>query len=153
LSLCCRALKGLLQLPVVACPQLSGDRARIESRVPDIEVAHRCEMPHRLAVRPHDFEHGLGSLGLAEVPLPRSHLEAGCETLDVPLERARQRLVEIVEVEDEVAFRRGEAAEIGEVRVAESWAESPDRGAGARSCAITTAAPRKKANGETSMRP
>jgi len=94
------------------------DVVRVEPRVPNVEVTHACESPHRLAVRPHDSKHGPGSLGLAEVALPRRHLETGCETLDVPLERARQGLVEIVEVEDQVALRRCEAAEIGEVRVA-----------------------------------
>jgi len=72
----------------------------------------------RPAVRPHDSDHGPGSRGVAEVALSCRDLEAGREALDIPLERARERLVEVVGVEDEVAFRRREAAEIGEVRVA-----------------------------------
>ena len=44
-------------------------------------------------------------------------LEAGTETLDVPLERSDARLVEIVDVEDQAPVRRGETTEIRQVRV------------------------------------
>ena len=44
--------------------------------------------------------------------------EARDEALDVPLERAGQRLVEVVDAEDHPAVRRRERAEVGEVRVA-----------------------------------
>ena len=44
--------------------------------------------------------------------------EARDEPLDVPLERARQRLVEVVDAEDEAPIRRGERAEVGQVGVA-----------------------------------
>ena len=49
--------------------------------------------------------------------LRRDH-HARRKPLEVPLERGRQRLVEIVDVEDHVALRRREAAEVHQVRVA-----------------------------------
>ena len=44
--------------------------------------------------------------------------DAGGEAGDVPLERSRDRLVEVVDVEHEVAFGRREAAEVEQVGVA-----------------------------------
>ena len=44
--------------------------------------------------------------------------DAGRESLDVPLPGSRQSFVEVVDVEEDVALRRGEAAEIHKVSVA-----------------------------------
>ncbi len=46
--------------------------------------------------------------------------DAGRESLDVPLPGSRQGFVEIVYIEEDVALRRGEAAEIHQVSVAAS---------------------------------
>ena len=46
------------------------------------------------------------------------HGEAGDEPLQIPLERARQRLVEVVHVEDEPPVGRRVGAEVRQVRVA-----------------------------------
>jgi hypothetical protein len=48
--------------------------------------------------------------------------------LDVPLERGGQRLVEVVDVEDQPPVRRGEHAEVQQVRVAAAL--HPDAGRG-----------------------
>ncbi len=53
-----------------------------------------------------------------EVAVAAGDLEARREPLHVPLERAGQRLVEVVEVEDERALGRGVAADVREVGVA-----------------------------------
>ena len=63
------------------------------------------------------------------------------------------RLVEVVDVEDELALSRPEDAEIRQMRVAAELGLKPDSGVPERSAAMIAAAPRKKANGETSMRP
>src|SRR5271157_6230925 len=43
---------------------------------------------------------------LAPNPLsPARHRQARCQPLDIPLERARQGLIEVVDVEDQVALR------------------------------------------------
>jgi hypothetical protein len=51
--------------------------------------------------------------------------QAGAQSLEVPFERRRQGLVEIVDVEHRPAFRRGEAAEIGQVTVAAALHHEP----------------------------
>jgi hypothetical protein len=52
---------------------------------------------------------------MAEVA--RRNLHACGQPLDIPLERPRKRLVEVVEVEHEVSLGRREAAEVEEVGV------------------------------------
>ena len=53
-----------------------------------------------------------------EAPVAPRDGEARDQPLHVPLERAGQRLVEVVHAEDEPAVRRGEDAEVRQVRVA-----------------------------------
>ena len=56
--------------------------------------------------------------------LGRDH-DAGRQSLQVPFERRRQRLVEIVDVEDDVALWRREAAEIHQVGIAAGLHSQP----------------------------
>ncbi len=86
-------------------------------RVPDLEVLHRSERVHGLAIRAHGLEHDHAPLLLREVELARGDREARRQALEVPLPRARRRLVEVVDVEDELPLRRAEHAEVGEVRI------------------------------------
>ena len=71
--------------------------------------------------------------------------EAGGQPLEVPLEGSRQRLVEVVDVEDRQSLGRRVGAEIGEVRVAAGSASSFIRVPAAKSsgdwvqpCSMTT---------------
>ena len=60
-----------------------------------------AKLSHRLAVGADSCDHGLRAFRLGEVPVAARDLEARSEPLHVPLERSGQRLVEVVEVEDE----------------------------------------------------
>ena len=73
---------------------------------------------------------------LVEAAIPARDREARREPLHVPLERARQRLVEVVDAEDQPAVGCGEDAEVGQVRVAAELRVQPVRGPAARSAAI-----------------
>ena len=77
----------------------------------------RAKAQHRGAVAlgrgQDDLAAGLGG----EPVVPSGHGKARGQPLDVPLERAGQGLVEVVDVEDQPPFRRGERAEVGQVRV------------------------------------
>ena len=55
---------------------------------------------------------------------------------------AGQRLVEVVDVEDDVALRRGEAAEVQQMRVAARLHAQPGCRGGRESAAISPAEPR-----------
>ena len=65
--------------------------------------------PGRVIVRQHDTPYWTIASGDGE---------AGHQPFDVPLERARQRLVEVVDAEDELPVRGGEDTEVGQMRVA-----------------------------------
>jgi hypothetical protein len=65
---------------------------------------------------------------LGEAVLARRDQKARRETLDVPLPRPLERLVEVVDVEHEAPLGRRKDAEVGEMRVATAL----DRQAGAR---------------------
>ena len=98
--------------------QLREPRLGVEARVPDFEVALRGEGAHRVPVGARGrLRHRPPPLA-ADAVFAGGDREAGGEPLDVPLPRPRQRLVEVVEVEDEAAVGRREDAEVGEVGVA-----------------------------------
>ena len=90
----------------------------VETRIPDVEVAHLGELTHRLAVVAHGAEDGGAGLRRREVAVTPRDLKTGGEALDVPLPRPRQGLVEVVDVHHQTAIGGGEGAEVREVGVA-----------------------------------
>ena len=99
-------------------PHRLDDCVRVEAGVPDVEVAHRGEPLHRLAVGRDRGGDDARSDRLVEPPAAGRDLEARGQALDVPLERPGMGLVEVVDVEHEVALGRGEPAEVDQVGVA-----------------------------------
>ena len=97
--------------------ELVADRGDVEARVPDMDVPHLRKPRHRLAVFAHGRLHDCTAGRTVEAAIPAGHRETGGESLHVPLERSRQRLVEVVEAEDEPPVRCGEDAEVREVRI------------------------------------
>ena len=88
-----------------------------------------------------------------ELPVAGGNHHAGGQALEVPFPGAREGLVEVVDVEHQRALGRGEEPEVGQVGIAADLGPQPERGVVARSEAMMRAAPRKKVNGETSIRP
>ena len=85
--------------------------------VPDVHGPHLGELGHRLPV---GGDAGAGCrtrVGRREAVVPPADHEARRHALHVVLERSRQRLVEVVQVEQQRALRRGEDAEVRQVRV------------------------------------
>ena len=111
-------LERLRILLVVLLLQLSFEPVGVEARIPDLDVPLPCEGTHCLAIGANDLEHGGATLGLPEAAISAGDLEARREAFEVPLERPGQRLVEVVDVEDEIPLGRGEAAEVRQVCVA-----------------------------------
>ena len=89
----------------------------IEAGVPGLQHVHVCELPHGLAVAAGAGDRGIASVVVRQLVGTRGEHERGNKPLDVPLPRRGECLVEIVDVEDQPAFRRGEAAEIHQVRI------------------------------------
>ena len=111
------ALEELSLLATRAWPQERGDRLDVDPGVPELQVRHPGEVPDRLAIRPRHRQIDRPSLLGVEAAIAAGHVEARDEPLDVPFERARQGLVEVVDAEHEPPIRRGERAEVREVRV------------------------------------
>ena len=94
------------------------DLGHVDVGVVDVEGAHVRVGMHALAIGSDRDVGGALALVLGEPTSPGGNDAARCQTLDVPLERASKRLVEVVHVEQQVALRRGEEAEVREVGVA-----------------------------------
>ena len=90
----------------------------VDTVVPDVQRMHRGVVGHMLAVGAHGFRRRLRRLAVEQPDMMGGDDDAGRQPLDVPLPRGRQGLVEIVDVEEDVALWRGEAAEIHEVSIA-----------------------------------
>src|SRR5215469_13844528 len=71
--------------------------AEIYLGVPDVQVVHAREYAHRRAVPAHRRQHDPPPVLAAEPVVPGRHLQAGGQPLDVPLPRAGQGLVEVVD--------------------------------------------------------
>ncbi|HEY1539894.1 MAG TPA: hypothetical protein VGF63_10890 [Solirubrobacteraceae bacterium] len=116
-----RLLQAALELPrsfdVDARGEQARDRVHVEARVPHLEVALSGERAHRLAVGGRRLTDGVRDLLGGELAVATGDAHARREPLDVPLPRSRERLVEVVDVEEELAFGRGERAEVRQVRV------------------------------------
>ncbi len=106
------------------------DRLDVQVRVPDVQEGLVRELAHRGAVAfgrgDSDLAAGLGG----EPVVPCGHGQARGQPLDVPLERPGQGLVEVVDVEDQVALRRGERAEVRQVGIPAQLHPQPRRGSG-----------------------
>ena len=94
------------------------DLLDVEARVPAVEHAHRRKSPHRAAIGGRRREVDVAPCPAVESPLAPGHREARGQALEIPLERAGKRLVEVVHPEHEAPIGRCEDAEVRQVGVA-----------------------------------
>ena len=101
----------------------------IDAIGPYIQRAHRGVIRHSFTVRAHGLRRRLRRRAVGQVDMMSGDDDAGREPLNVPLPGRRQGFVEIVDVEEDVALRRRETAEIHQVSVAAGlYAKSGRRG-------------------------
>ena len=86
--------------------------------VPDVDLGHGGVAPHPAAVGVDGRRHGGVGLGGLHRVLPGRHHQAGRQACHVPFERTGQRLVEVAQVEVEVALGRGPQPVVQDVGVA-----------------------------------
>ena len=86
--------------------------------VPDVHRGHLGELGHRDPVGAHRGQCGVASVGLAEAVVARRDREARRHPLQVVLERTGQRLVEVVQVEQQLSLGGSEHPEVRQMRVA-----------------------------------
>jgi hypothetical protein len=107
-------------------------RVDVEPLVPEVDCPHLRERAHRLAVGAGRRAGRLRALGCAQAAVAAGDGDARDQALEVPLPRARQRLVEVVEIEHERPVGRGEPSEVRQVRVAAQLRPDAGRGGGGK---------------------
>lgn len=109
------ALLGKIQSALTDVGNRPGE---IDVPVPSIDRRQRGKRRHMLAVGPGGAvcEPARGLLGI--LCNATSHDKAGRQSLQVPLKRRRQCLVEVIDVEYEPALRRGIDPEVQQVGIA-----------------------------------
>jgi hypothetical protein len=112
-------LQQLLMPPAgLLVPDRREDLFDVDARIPHIEDRHLAELRHALAIRSRAGQRGVSGVGFTEAVVTTGKDEARGQALDVPLPRSGERLIEIVDVEDDPPFRRGKIAEVHQMAVA-----------------------------------
>ncbi len=99
----------------------------VEMRVPNIEQRLLGESAHGCPVGLPNSDADLASHLGREAALPPGDREACGETLDVPLEWTRKRLVEVIDVEYQAPRRRGKPTEVRQVGIPAQLGAEPGR--------------------------
>jgi hypothetical protein len=123
-------LGGLDSLGLELRPELADGVIDVQVRVPHVHEGLPRERAHGRPVALGRREHDLAAVLPAEPVVPAGHGQARRQPLDIPLERAGQRLVEVVDIEDQPPRRRGKRPEVGQVRVTAQLHPQPGRGRG-----------------------
>ena len=106
-----------LHLAAVGRFEVVDELVEARALVPDVEERQGGVVPHPVAVGVDRRRHRGVCLGGLHPVLPGGHHQAGGEAGDVPLEGPGQRLVEVTQVEVEVALGRGPEPEVQDVGV------------------------------------
>ncbi len=104
------------------------DELLVRDRVPRVQRRKPGQQPHGAPVGTDRVERRLAAPVLIRAGLPAREHERGGEPLQVPLPGAVQRLVEVVQIDDQAATRIAVQAEIGRVRVAADLGADPGHG-------------------------
>ena len=92
--------------------------AVIDAGIPDVEHVHFGEGPHVRAVAARGGNRRVTAVAVAQTVGAGRKDQRRHEPLDIPLPRRGQRLVEVVDIENQPALRRSETAEIHQMSVA-----------------------------------
>ena len=93
-------------------------RLRVQALIPDVQRPQPRALAQVLPIRAHARQDRALTGGVGQAIVPRRDLEAHDQALQVPFPRCRERLVEVVEVEDQIPLGRGERTEVQQVAVA-----------------------------------
>ena len=108
----------LPDLPGLGIRRVLDQGLHVQPLVPDVQRAPVRALAHVLPVRTHARDGRLTGLRIGAAIVAGRHGKARGQALDIPLPRRRQRFVEVVDVQNQVALRRGEDAEVQQMAVA-----------------------------------
>ena len=89
-----------------------------EAGIPKLQRFRLGKFPQPLTIAARAGNRGIAAGIIRQAVRPRGEREGGDKTRDVPVPWRRQGFIEIVDVEDDLAFRGGEAAEIEQMTIA-----------------------------------
>ena len=95
-----------------------GDLLHVDTGVPQVEGGHRGEALDGLPIRARHGEIDRVALFGVEVSISAGHGETSHQPLHVPLEGARQGLVEVVDAEHKPPIGPRETTEVRQMRIA-----------------------------------
>ena len=105
-------------LVLEGCLQRRRQLLHIDPQVPDIHRRHLCQLEDGGPIEGSGRLHDLARVAVAEPVVLHGDDGRGAHPLHVPLEGTRQRLVKIVDVEDQPPIRSGKDAEVRDMGVA-----------------------------------
>ena len=109
-------------------PGYGEHRGDIHPVVPDVQRPHYPKLGHPLPVGADGPADHLAGLLIADLQVPGGQDHARGQPLHVPLPGAGQRLVEVVDVEDQIPLGGAEDPEVGQVRVTANLHPQPGGG-------------------------
>jgi hypothetical protein len=90
---------------------------RLKAGIPHRQGPHLAELGHVFAIGADASQNRFASVAFTESVAAAGEDEAGGQAFDIPFPRSGERFVQVVDVEDDSPFRRGEATEVPEVGV------------------------------------
>lgn len=83
------------------------DVLHIEPRIPHLQWAHAGVLPEVLTVGTYALDSGLLGTRIGEIVISSGNHEAHRQSLQIPFPWGGMGFIEVVEIEDQVALRRG----------------------------------------------
>ena len=96
---------------------MSDHLIEVEVGMPYIELPHLGKVGHRSRIGLGAGAHGNAAVVARDAARAAADLDTRRKTADVPLPGTRRRLVEVVDIKDQVACGAQEHAEVGDMRV------------------------------------
>ncbi len=113
-----RLLHVLLRYPVGHAGKQGQHILGIHLCIPEREIIHRRELGEPSTIRGNGATDTLVTNSGAKPIDAARHYETGRQPFDIPFPVTPKRLIKVIEVEDELTFRRRKQPEIVEMRVA-----------------------------------